>query len=232
LSLLFVSLILSSVALGQAAFDVASVKPHDRKDQTFGPPECTSERFRGRTLSVAQILVWAYDLRPDQYLALNASLPIWAQQEPYDFEAIASTRLPLARCKLLVQQLMVDRFNLKVRWKKVSNAPGYELRVASKGHKRKEVGFLDTGCGVHITYRTQERPCDRYQWPFRPKRGISMADLARTLTIYTRDNPIRDMTGLNGEYKISLTFALTDDDPDYPSMERVCGNRLGWSCGA
>jgi uncharacterized protein (TIGR03435 family) len=127
----------------------------------------------------------------------------------------------------MVQQLFSDRFQIRVHWKRVANSPGYELRVSPKGHKLKAVSWTDTGCGVHISYRSQERPCDRYQWPFRPKRAMSMKELATVLTIYMRDSPVRDLTGLMGEYKINLSFALRSDDPQYPSLDTALQEQLG-----
>lgn len=218
---------LSSAVLGQSSFDVSSVKRHDPADRTFSPPACTNNRFTVRTLPVAELLTWAYDLRYDQFLALEPSLPDWARMEPYDIEAAADKPLAEARCKLMVQQMLSDRFKMKSHWKTITNAPGYELRVAPKGHKLQPVSTTDVGCGVHISFRGQERPCDRYQFPMAPKRAMSMKELAQVLSNYTSREPIRDMTGLSGEYKINLSFALRSDDPQYPSMETALQEQLG-----
>src|SRR4051812_4281020 len=101
---------LPALALGQFSFDVTSVKRHDPKDRAFSPPVCANERFRARALPVVELLAWAYDLRADQYITLEASLPAWARTEPYDFEATVSAPVPVERCRLMVQQLLVYRF--------------------------------------------------------------------------------------------------------------------------
>ena len=202
------------------------MKRHDPKDQSFSAPTCTNERFRVRAWPVSELFTWAYDLRIDQYLALEASLPEWARTEPYDFEAVAGAPVSVAQCKMMVQAMLADRFKLKTHSKKVKNSPGYELRVASRGHKLKQVSPADTGCGVHISNRGQERPCDRYQMPFAPKRAMSMKELAAVLSIY-KSNPVRDLTGLGGEYKINLSFDSRSDSPDYLPLETALESQLG-----
>jgi uncharacterized protein (TIGR03435 family) len=147
--------------------------------------------------------------------------------ELYDIQAVAGKTVSEAECKRMVQQLFPSRFKMRSHWKRITNAPGYELRVASKGHKLKAVTPTDTGCGVHIAWQGRERPCDRYQWPLAPKRAISMRDFAQVLSIYTSDHPVRDMTGLSGEYKLSLSFSLRSNDPQYPSLEAALKDQLG-----
>lgn len=218
---------LSSIALAQPSFEVASVKRHDPRDQTGSPPTCENTRFKARGLPILEALAWAYDLRMDQFLALEASLPSWARTEGYDIEAVANEQMAASRCKQAVQALFLDRFKMKSHWKKITNSPGYELRVASKGHKLKPVSPMDTGCGVHISWEGQERPCDHYQWPFAPKRGMTMTELARVLSIYTSKYPVRDLTGLSGEYKIDLSFTTRSTNLQYPSLEQALPEQLG-----
>lgn len=218
---------LSSIALAQPSFEVASVKRHDPRDQTFSPPTCENKRFETRGSPILEVLTWAYDLRMDQFLALEASLPSWARTEGYDIEAVANELMAASRCKQAVQGLFLDRFKMQSHWKKITNSPGYELRVASKGHKLKPVSPTDTGCGVHISWEGQERPCDRYQMPFAPKRGMSMTELARLLSRYTSQYPVRDLTGLSGEYKIDLSFTTRSNNLQYPSLEQALQGQLG-----
>jgi uncharacterized protein (TIGR03435 family) len=218
---------LSSTVLAQSAFEVASVKPHDPKIQTFSLPTCQKNRFKAIGSQILEDLAWAYDLRPDQVLVLEASLPPWARTEGYDIEAVASEQLAVPQCKQAVQRLFLDRFKMKSHWKTITNSPCYELRVAPKGHKLKPASPTDTGCGVHISWEGQERPCDRYQWPLAPKRAMSMADLARILSRYTRQHPVRDLTGLSGEYKINLSFSTRPDSLEYPSLENALQGQLG-----
>lgn len=218
---------LSSIALAQPSFEVASVKRHDPKDQTLSPPTCENNRFRARGSPILELLYWAYDLRGYQFSALEASLPSWARTEGYDIEAVANEQMAASRCKQAVQGLVLERFKMQSHWKKITNSPGYELRVASKGHKLKPVSPTDTGCGVHISWEGQERPCDRYQMPFAPKRAMSMTELARVLSIYTGQYPVRDLTGLSGEYKIDLSFTTRSNNLEYPLLEKALQEQLG-----
>jgi uncharacterized protein (TIGR03435 family) len=219
---------LSSIALAQPSFEAASVKRHDPKDQTgFIPPTCENNRFKFRAMPIMQVLAWAYDVRTDQYLALDASLPSWARLEAYDIEAVSNKQMTTSQCRQAVQALLVDRFRMKSHWKVITNSPGYELRVAPKGHNLKPVSPTDTGCGVHISWEGQERPCDRYQMPFAPKRGMTMTELAKVLSIYTRQYPVRDLTGLGGEYKIGLSFTTQSANLQYPLLEQALQDQLG-----
>lgn len=127
----------------------------------------------------------------------------------------------------MVQRLFSDRFKVKLHRKTITNAPGYELSVAPKGHKLKLVRAADIGCGVHISFQGQESPCDRYQFPFAPKRAMSMKEFVRELSIFKSSKPVRDMTGLSGEYKITLSFSSRSDDPKYPSLETALQEQLG-----
>ena len=163
----------------------------------------------------------------DQFYALEASLPPWARTEGYDVDAVANSQMTASQCKKAVQGLFLDRFKMKSHWKTVADSPSYELRVAAKGHKLKPVSPTDTGCGVHISWQGQERPCDRYQWPFAPKRGISMTEFARVISIYTSHSPVRDLTGLSGEYKIDLSFTTRSDNLQYPLLEQAVQAQLG-----
>src|SRR4051812_17265919 len=91
---------LSSMALAQPSFEVASVKKHDPKDQTYSPPTCQKNRFRSHGSGILDHLAWAYDLRTDQLLVVEPSLPPWARLEGYDIDAVASEQLAVPQCKV------------------------------------------------------------------------------------------------------------------------------------
>jgi uncharacterized protein (TIGR03435 family) len=219
--------VLSSVVLAQPSFDVASVKQHAANDHSFSPPTCTNNRFRSAGSPILEVLAWAYDLRFDQFLALEASLPPWARTGAFDIEAVANEQMTASQCRQAVQGLFLDRFKLKSHWKKVVNAPGYVISVAANGHRLKPVSSTDTGCGVHISWEGKERPCDRYQWPLATKRGMSTTELARVLSLYVGRYPVRDLTGLTGEYKIDLSFTTHSDNLQYPTLEQALQSQLG-----
>jgi uncharacterized protein (TIGR03435 family) len=194
--LYLVVLALPLTGFGQSAFEVSSVKRHSPQDRNFSAPTCANGRFSARALPVSQLLQWAYDLAAHQSSALESSLPPWARLDLYDVEATSAKPVPVAQCKSMVKQVLTARFTIKSRWKKLTGVQGYELRVSSKGNKLKLLTPADIGCGVHIFYQGQERPCDRYQWPLAPKRGMTMKELARELSIFTKPDPLFDKTAL------------------------------------
>lgn len=215
------------MALAQSSFEVVSVKRHDPKKLAFIQPACENKRFRVSGLAIPSLFMWAYDLRFDQYLAVESSVPSWARGAMFDIDAIANGQMTPSQCRKFVQQIFVDRFHMKSHWKIVKNSPRYELTVSPKGHKMRPVTPADTGCGVHITSDWGERPCDRYQWPLALKRAISMPDLAKVLSLYTSDRPVTDLTGLTGEYKLNLRFTKQTDNLDSPPLERALLDQLG-----
>jgi len=218
---------LSFAAAAQNRFEVASIKQHDPKDTAFAPPNCNGDRFIVRGVPILSVLMWAYDLRLDQYGTLEASLPTWARVMFYDIEGVAGRSLSEPQCKLLVQDLFGDRFKMTFHWKTVKNSPAYELSVGPKGHKLVPAADADQGCGVHISPAGRERPCDRYQWPLALKRAITMPELAQVLSNYSGD-PLFDHTGLVGEFKIKeLSFAVRPNDPTYPSLQTALQEQLG-----
>src|SRR5262249_44021377 len=105
-----------ATAAAQPAFDVASIKRHDPQDRTFNPPTCANGRFLSRLMPVQEVLTWAYDLRMDQFAALETSLVTWARYEPYDIEATFASPFTDAQCKQMVRQLLADRFQMKSHW--------------------------------------------------------------------------------------------------------------------
>ncbi|MEP7353091.1 MAG: TIGR03435 family protein [Acidobacteriota bacterium] len=227
-SLCFAFFVLSSVtALCQPSFEVSSIKLHDRNDPTYNPPLCTNERFVSRALPVHQLVYWAYDLRPDQANAIEKSLPESARFVPYDIQAVASKPVKGdAECKQMVQKLLAERFALKSHLKTVPNVRAYELRIVPGVQKLKPVTSADTGCGVHISLAGQERPCN-YDSSMTVRRGLSLKELAQALSIYTTPDPIFDMTGLTGEFKMSLSFTRRTDDTSYPLMQAALKDQLG-----
>lgn len=214
-----------SVVEAQPSFEVASVKQHDPKDTVYASPACAGNRFVSRGGPITLVVMWAYDLRLDQVRTLDASLPMWARITAYDMQAVAEGSLNERQCKQLVKGLLGDRFKMTFHWKTLKNTPANELSVGPKGHKLVLVTDSDQGCSVHISPQGRERPCETYVLP-EIKRGITMPDLAQVLTTYSVD-PVYDNTGLVGEFKIKLTFAAVQGDPNYPSLQTALREQLG-----
>lgn len=224
---ILVALALSSLAPAQSSFEVISIKRHDLQNQAYMHPTCENKRFRATAEVIPELLMWAYDLRLDQYFALESVIPSWARTTAYDIEAVAKDPMTPSQCRQFARQMLVDRFDLKFHWKILKNAPRYELTVSPKGHKLIPVTPADTGCGVHISTDGREVPCNRYQWPLAIKRAMTMTELAKQLSIHTHDRPIQDLTGLTGEYKLTLSFTTRTDNLDYPPLERALQDQLG-----
>jgi uncharacterized protein (TIGR03435 family) len=193
-------------AQSPAAFEVASVKPHNPEDRQLGLP-----RFLpgGRLTAVGvplQIdIAVAYNL-PFQGTQLSGG-PEWirSMEGLYDIEAKAgeaalkglSAKERGEKMRLMFQALLVERFKLVVR-RETKEQPVYVLTVAKNGPRLQKSKVEEKDC---------EDPASQCHWGGAGQgRGIhmkasNMADLVISLGNFT-DRPLIDQTGLSGLYDI------------------------------
>src|SRR5579864_2956247 len=109
-------------------FEVASIKPHD--------PNAMSRRLQmepdrlamGGTLRL--LIMQAYDVHNDQV----EGGPPWAQTDSYDVQAKAPRASTKAELRAMLQTLLADRFQLKLR-RETRTVAGYILSVDKGGPK-------------------------------------------------------------------------------------------------
>ncbi len=210
---LFFAVLLAAGAMAQTpAFDVVSVKPLGPKDH-FGPQlGCTGERFESAR-PLTEVLIWAFDVEPYQLIGI----PDWdprvfysgAPPGLYRIDAVASHPVTDAECKVMVQQLLKDRYKM-VAHRESREIPVYALVAAKNGPK---MAKADGNPGVRVvingrplgiaagTPKDMEAPS-----------GWSMDRLAEFLRIGV-DRPVINRTGLEGLYKIDLSFSRPGANP-------------------
>ncbi len=167
-------------------------------------------------------MIVAYDIRGYQ---LDA--PAWMEQESFDIVAKIPSGATKSDVPLMLQQLLEERFGLKVRHE-LKPAPSYGLTVGKRGLRMKEYemvlpeGFVEAA-------PSRLAGVDKEGLPIIPpgyatgmmisqngQTGIAIArqpiaSLCRLLSGILQ-RPVVDQTGLTGRYDVRLSF-VTDDAP-------------------
>jgi uncharacterized protein (TIGR03435 family) len=127
--------------------------------------------------------------------------PAWAGSDHYDLDAEADSDhiLTTSESRLMVQSLLADRFQLKVR-RVTQEAPVYALVIGKNGPKLKAAdadakggwSIHGTGTGLHME----------------TTKG-TMEQLARQLS-FTAGRPVVDRTNLAGYYVYTLDWFPAD----------------------
>jgi uncharacterized protein (TIGR03435 family) len=122
-----------NATFGQSAaapqtFDVASVKPSQIAKQ--GGPGHNVERVRAlpggvdmRNVSLRSCIQWAYSVKDYQ-----VSGPDWIAEERYDIAAKTDSPVPDAQMRLMLQALLVNRFELRLHHE-TKDLPLFDLVV-------------------------------------------------------------------------------------------------------
>lgn len=183
-ALLFVCLSLCGQTV---SFEVASVKP--------AAPSASRRRtvinggrvsFPSTTLS--NVLLQAYALK-----AYQVAGPSWIFSERYDIEAKAPENTSKERVLLMLQALLVERFELKLH-REPREMPVY-LLVTGKGTPKYQKSEGDVGYDMSRGKRVLQ--------------NFTMAQLADMLAP-TLQRPVFDRTDLGGTYNIPLEMSFEE----------------------
>jgi uncharacterized protein (TIGR03435 family) len=208
-------------------FEVTSVRQvkivaGQRRNVQFG---CSNGRFASLGQGLRRILLWAFDVKPFQI----ATWPPWTDSPDaiFDIEAKSENAVSEEQCKLMVQTLLADRFQLAVH-RETKDLPSYALVVAKNGPKLHQVppdAKPKPGGGVRLFGNPIGMPPGK-----EPPVGWSMTELANMLTgTPTLDaRPVFDRTGLTGIYEIDLDFAMfPNQQPPRPEVFDAVQEQLG-----
>jgi uncharacterized protein (TIGR03435 family) len=195
-------------AANDAAFEVASITPcepgtpapmweHNGMVQFISP----GGRFTARATSVKFLIEWAYGILPSQHSAG----PAWMSEERYDILAKAAGNAKDDEIKRMVQQMLAERFRLKLR-RESRESPALVLTLGKTPPK---------------LFPPKED--EKYSFKLVPQKGedqkvvsyhivatrFSFAQLNR---VFARqiDRVIVNETGMEGDYNFS--FDLTPDE--------------------
>ena len=230
------------VTLGLAAaflinaqsFEVASVKVTDPSGRGSrlakgarggGAGTADPTLFTRRNATLAALIQTAYGLQPYQIIG-----PAWLTSEHYDIFAKVPERTTREEQSVMLRNLLVERFALKVH-RENRAMDTYSLTIAKSGKKFKESTKDDPlpAADAKITVGPDGNPVlppgiREVTWP----RGNSwiyvlheQLSMAALITRISRElhRPIDDQTGLSGKFDIALHWAPETSASPSPSGE-------------
>ena len=163
-----------------------------------GPGTGDPGRIRFANASLRNLIQTAYNVRPNQLEA-----PSWLESARFDVIATVPQGATRDQANLMLQNLLVDRFQLKVH-RSTRELPVYALVIARNGSRLKEsVG--DPNASAAAKGRGTILAADGAQKRFEFD-GFTMAMFADVLAREV-GRPVIDRTGLAGKYDVRLEFA-------------------------
>ena len=209
----------------QLTFEVASIKPAAppeggmmRVGSRGGPGTGDPTRFTSTNMSLSNLIVLAYDIRPYQL-----SGPDWLNSARFDVAAKIPEGATKEQFRIMMQNMLAERFKLVIHREK-KELPIFELVVGKGGPKFKESeDQADAVPGaapplpppsVHKMGSDgfPEMPAGRTMMMMMPGRARmsaykdTMEALATRLSMQA-GRPVTDGTGLKKKYDYTLTFA-------------------------
>lgn len=183
---------------GATAFDAASIRVDSAGGEVNNRPAEETVRIEpGRVVmtnvTLIRCLTEAYGVYPFQIGA-----PAWMNSARYDIAARTANAVPEDQVRLMVQQLLAERFRLTLH-REHRDLSLYSLtqgkqepRVRDAQYPQSTVMGLANGAVVF--------------------RGYSIADLIGALAgpPFRLDRPVRDLTGLQGKYDFELKISADD----------------------
>jgi uncharacterized protein (TIGR03435 family) len=200
------------------SFEVASIKQHPGEITFSSDPSIRGRKVSATASTLLDLITYAYGMRYDQVTGGQD----WASSDHYDLDAKADGEgiLTASQSRLMVQALLADRFQLKVR-RETQEAPVYALVIGKNGPKLKAVAPDATGGGsVRGTAKGLHMETTKG----------TMEQLALQLS-NTAGRPVVDKTGLAGYYVYTLDWypanLIAPADLDTPSMFDALQEQLG-----
>jgi uncharacterized protein (TIGR03435 family) len=207
------------------SFEVATVKP-DRSSGFTRFENILPGRFTATHVKTKTLIAYAYNVRDFQV----SGGPAWINSSEFDIaakpEGAETAKLEKAPWEqyreeygLLVQSLLAERFKLKVSHA-IKELPVYALVVGKNGPKPTPTKGQPGGPGPK---RGPWIDAGRGQLN---SAGMSMADLADTLSLYSdvEGRKVLDRTGLTGKYDIKLQWTPMEDQPTIPAASNAGGH--------
>jgi uncharacterized protein (TIGR03435 family) len=203
---------LGVAAVAQPAFEVASVKPQHFAGQGSVGVFVTGNRLHAQHSALLDLVEFAYDMRDFQV----TGGPAWVRSNLYDNEryevdarASGETPPPTAQFRLMLQSLLADRFQLKIRREK-KVFPAFNLAAAKDG-PRLTVSAADGKFSAHT----------ESIGPHGIKitaTHVPMTWLLGQMNQYS-GRPVLDKTRLTGFYDFTIEWVQdnTRGDPAQPS---------------
>lgn len=184
----------------QVQFEVASVKPSPppvggrsaNYSMRGGPGTPDPERFACENFDLASLIMLAYEIPSDRL-----SAPAWIHDAKFDIAAKVPPGTTKQQFKLMQQNLLAERFQLKTHWQ-TREMPVYTLVIATDGSKLNE-----STAAAPVTRVSSSDGITRQTFI-----GVPIEQLARQVTHTPGvDRPVLDKTGLTEKYDFELNLS-------------------------
>jgi uncharacterized protein (TIGR03435 family) len=205
--LVMIGIAFGSLALAQApSFEVTSVRPSQdgAKNTTIRPDQGAGITFGSANLKT--LVLMAYNIQDYQLVGQQS----WMQNDRYDVIAKAPAGAERRDTWRMLQTLLADRFQLRVR-RETREMPSFDLLVARTGAKLQE----------------PVRPSDEADGSFRTTNGhmkclrVGMDSLSFALAEVVGRRVV-DQTGINGKFDVILDWS-----PEGPTIFTALTEQLG-----
>jgi uncharacterized protein (TIGR03435 family) len=188
---------------GQAVvFEVASIRPAVEEPGGEGNGrsqiEYAADSLTMRNIDLGEMVRWAYDLEHYQVIWQST-----LEGERYDVRARASDRVTVSTLRLMLQDLLATRFNVRLH-REQKRTPVYELVVAKGGPRlpKNKADSLPSSSSRESLPRVVDG-----SFVFR---NVSMTEFAEQLTeLRGIELPVVNRTGIQGVYDITLKSAAS-----------------------
>jgi uncharacterized protein (TIGR03435 family) len=190
------------------AFDVAAIHPHQPEPHERSHIISQNGSFTTINVDLKSIIQWAYDL-PESRIVGG---PAWLGSARWDIEAKAGDALDVRKNydpaaareqkRKMVQSLLAERFGLTVH-RETRTLPLYNLVLAKGGAK-----FLDA--------KADGAKYDRSNGRLELRGGDNTVAVLAEELAEVLGRVVVDKTGIQGGYKIDLTWTPDDRAPSAP----------------
>jgi uncharacterized protein (TIGR03435 family) len=205
----------------ELAFEVATVKPCQPgtpEPPGHGPPMVhwvfPGGRFNAKAARFIYLMEWAYGIIPQQH----SNVPSWMSDQLYDIEAKAEGNATEHEMKVMVRNLLADRFKLKLRLE-----PREMATLAVSLGKTAPKLFPAKEGETHSLRIVPQASSD-------PKTGsfhiaatrFTLEELNETFARQL-GRVIVDETGIKGDLDFTLDFPFDEDRPDPLDPSNIIG---------
>ena len=172
-------------------FDVASIKPNTSEGRGSSTRPGPTEVFL-ENASLRKCIALAYNVSEARENAISA--PDWLNFERYDIAAKYPAGTPLDEARVMLQNLLADRFKLKVH-REAKEVPVYALVAAKNGPK-----LAESAPGIQGSIGMSNGHLSG--------KGVPLAALADRLSgaVFQLGRPVLDRTGISGLYDFTLDW--------------------------
>jgi uncharacterized protein (TIGR03435 family) len=189
-------LVTSIAVLHAQSFEVASIKPSviRTSEGARSRIEHSADSITMNNVDLKQCVQWAYGVEYYQIPAPNS-----LDGKGYDIRAKAASAVPVSQLRMMLRQLLADRFKLTLH-RETKTMPVYVLTVMKGGPKLPDANADD---GNHVLESLPRVQDGSFVFP-----DSSIPDFAAKLSLLRgMDRPVVDQTGIKGSYDIILKGA-------------------------